>query len=328
MRRPWLGAVGLFFLAPLVAEFVGGNLPVTALPALVVVAPLYGGGALLIRETARRRGWGWPAMVFFAVAYAVVEEGLATQSLFNTGFGGVRLLDYGYFPALGLSVPWTLFILGLHTAVSIATPVALVETLAGDRRTEPWLGGVGLVVAATLFVAGASATAVLTARDSGFVAPAPQLAGTVVTVVALTAAGVAVGRRQALTGTRVDVRSAPRPWLPGVAAVLATTAFMQTRFTLQDHVPAWLTVVCYAAIAGVMVALVTYWSRGAGWSPHHQLALAGGVLVVSAGHGFPVDPLFAASSSVDLISNVIFAAAALALLAFAAVRLHRRGSEM
>ena len=36
-------AVGLFFLAPLVAEFLLGNLPITLLPALVLLAPLYGG---------------------------------------------------------------------------------------------------------------------------------------------------------------------------------------------------------------------------------------------------------------------------------------------
>ena len=43
-------AVGLFFLAPLVAEFLLGNLPIKLLSALIVLAPLYGGGALLIRE--------------------------------------------------------------------------------------------------------------------------------------------------------------------------------------------------------------------------------------------------------------------------------------
>lgn len=40
-------AVILFFLAPLVAEFLLGNLPITMLSSLVVLAPMYGGGALL-----------------------------------------------------------------------------------------------------------------------------------------------------------------------------------------------------------------------------------------------------------------------------------------
>jgi hypothetical protein len=78
-----LPALGLFFLAPLVAEFLLGNLPITALFLLVILAPMYGGGALLIRETARRAGRGWPTLVVLALAYGVLEEGIATMSLFN-----------------------------------------------------------------------------------------------------------------------------------------------------------------------------------------------------------------------------------------------------
>ncbi|WP_432834180.1 hypothetical protein [Dactylosporangium sp. CA-092794] len=55
MIRRIAPAAGLFFLAPLVAEFLLGNLPITMLFALVALAPMYGGGALLIRELARRR---------------------------------------------------------------------------------------------------------------------------------------------------------------------------------------------------------------------------------------------------------------------------------
>jgi len=44
--------------APLIAEYLLGNLPITMLGALVVLAPMYGGGAILIRETVRRAGLG------------------------------------------------------------------------------------------------------------------------------------------------------------------------------------------------------------------------------------------------------------------------------
>ena len=56
-------AVGLVFLAPLAAEFLLGNLPITLLAGLVLLAPLYGGGALLIREVTRRAGRGVPTML-------------------------------------------------------------------------------------------------------------------------------------------------------------------------------------------------------------------------------------------------------------------------
>jgi hypothetical protein len=48
MRR-LLPAIGPFLGAPLIAEFLLGNLPVTMLGALVVLAPAYGEGAVLMR---------------------------------------------------------------------------------------------------------------------------------------------------------------------------------------------------------------------------------------------------------------------------------------
>ena len=46
VKRRGIGpAVGLIFVAPLVAEFLLGNLPLKLLPALIVLAPMYGGGA-------------------------------------------------------------------------------------------------------------------------------------------------------------------------------------------------------------------------------------------------------------------------------------------
>ena len=42
-----------------VAEYPLGDLPLRLLPALTVLVPAYGGGAILIREAARRMGRGW-----------------------------------------------------------------------------------------------------------------------------------------------------------------------------------------------------------------------------------------------------------------------------
>ena len=59
-HRPRLG---LFFLSPLVGEFLLGNVSIDALPIGLVMAPMYGGGAVLIREVARRAGKGWPTII-------------------------------------------------------------------------------------------------------------------------------------------------------------------------------------------------------------------------------------------------------------------------
>jgi hypothetical protein len=57
-QRSIPAALTLFFLAPLVAEYLLGDLPITLLVALIMLAPMYGGGALLIRELTRRAGRG------------------------------------------------------------------------------------------------------------------------------------------------------------------------------------------------------------------------------------------------------------------------------
>jgi hypothetical protein len=62
-------------LSPLVAEFLLGKLPLTQLGALFVLAPLYGGGAVLIREVARRHGWGYPGVVLLALASRPLHRG-------------------------------------------------------------------------------------------------------------------------------------------------------------------------------------------------------------------------------------------------------------
>jgi len=68
-------AIALFFLSPLVAEFLLGDFPITMLYLVLFLAPMYGGGALVIRELVRRTGRGWPSIILLALAYGVLEEG-------------------------------------------------------------------------------------------------------------------------------------------------------------------------------------------------------------------------------------------------------------
>jgi hypothetical protein len=105
MPKRLLLCTGLVLLAPLVAEFLLGNLPITALPALVALAPMYGGGALLIREVVRRRGLAWPSIIVLALAYGVVEEGLVTMSLFNPNYANTRLITALVAPSMADTVP-------------------------------------------------------------------------------------------------------------------------------------------------------------------------------------------------------------------------------
>ena len=53
----------LLILVPWIGEYLLGNIPVQILIALPFLIPLYGGGALLVREIAVRAGTGWAGIL-------------------------------------------------------------------------------------------------------------------------------------------------------------------------------------------------------------------------------------------------------------------------
>ena len=158
--RGVLPAIGLFFLAPFVSEYLLGDFSLTKFGYILILAPFYGGGALLIREVVRRSGKGWPTILMLAFAYGVLEEAFTTQTLFNPNYLklNMHLLDPAYIPALGIGGWWTVFVLTLHTVWSISTSIALVEACVPERASTPWLGGIGLTVDSVLFALAAVAS--------------------------------------------------------------------------------------------------------------------------------------------------------------------------
>ncbi|MBO3749463.1 hypothetical protein J5X84_25570 [Streptosporangiaceae bacterium NEAU-GS5] len=302
--RKYLPVWGLFCTAPLVAEFLLGDFPITFVVSLALLAPLYGGAAVLIRETARRTGRGWPTMVLLGLAYGVFEEGILTQSLFNPDYAGAHLLERGFIPALGIALPWTLFVLTLHTVWSVGVPIAMLEELAGERRTTPWLGRVGLIVTSVLFTAGSIAIFFGSYADGKFMAPWPRLVAVLVVVAALIVAAFKVPQPRSRTG------AAPRPWAP-FALTLALGAVFMVAFTEASAV---VTVAGFLVLFAVAAVATVVWSGRPGWDGRHRVALAGGALLTYAWHGFTMTSLVPSTPLIDLVSHILFAAGAVALL--------------
>ena len=269
-------ALLLVVLSPLVAEFLLGDFSVRQLYLLVILLPLYGGGALVIREVTRRTGRGWPTLILLAIGYGIFEEGVTTMSLFNPDYASQHLLSYGFIPALGTSLAWDAFVVGIHAVFSIATPILIAEAVAGRRRTEPWLRLPGLVVAVALFLLGAVITTTFQVARSHFVASWSQLLAVTFLMSALTVAAFAAFPRRAARPVE------PGSWLPWLAfpAVLALlSAFELVRFVLPGlGVPAALvTVLLLLALAGVGGVAVAG-SRRVGWAPMGCLAVAAGAV--------------------------------------------------
>lgn len=306
-------ALGLFFIAPLVAEYLLGNLPIKLLGALVILAPLYGGGALLIREVVRRTGQGWPGIFVLAFAYAVIEEAFTTQTLFNPDYLhlNLHLLQPAYIPALGIGGWWTIFVLTLHTVWSISVSIALVEALVPDRSATPWLGWIGLTLTAGLFTLAAIASTAHEIQQDHFVASRSQFIwSTVICIVAIAVAFILPARRAGRVPGRV-----PSPWCIGAAALVAGSIFLVVPRTWG-----WLAVAIYVLLDVALITAVVVWSRRTEWSARHRLALAGGAALAYAWHAFIEKPAVGGGGASLRIGNAVFAVGLILLLVVAVRR--------
>ncbi|MFZ3566200.1 DUF998 domain-containing protein [Streptomyces sp. BH097] len=265
--RHTMPAVGLFFLAPLVGEMLLGATSLDALALLPVLALLYGSGALLIRELVRRTGRGWGSILLLGAAYALLEEGLLDQMLFNADYSGnYDMVTVTPIPLAGTGAYGLISVLAVHALWSITVPIALMEALVPHRAARPWLGRTGLTVTAGLLALGAVVVGWGSYDESGFMAPWPLLAGTAVVVAALMAAAFLMPRPRA----GLDTRHAPRPLLVVLASCAATSTFW---LVLQ---PSWPGVAAALAVAVVAAILVHRWARARDWTSTHTFALAAG----------------------------------------------------
>jgi hypothetical protein len=325
MRRLF-PAFALLLLSPVVAEFLLGDFTVRQLAFVAFFLPQYGCGALLVRELARRRGRGWPAMLLLALAYALIDEGLTTQSLFNPNYAHERLLDYGYIEALGTSLNWTVFVLTLHIVWSIGSPIALAEGLAGRRRDLPWLGTPGLIVTAVGFVLGCSLTIASTYMTYPFTASPSQLA----TVSIL--AGTAIYTAYRLPVGHLVPRRGPHlpPWIVGATSFLLCSAFHLLYDHGQGHgLPAGQTLAGMLVVEAVAFASFWIWSRHEGWSAHHPLAAAGGAILTYGWVGLArmigggVTGLGMPTTVADTVGQALLLASMVGVIAIGARRLQR-----
>lgn len=304
-------AVTLFFMAPLVAEFLLGDFPLTWLPLLIVLAPMYGGGALLIRECTRRTGRGWPTMLLLGAAYGLVEEGFVTQSLFNQNYLKMHLLSHAYIPALGIGLWWALLMLNVHTLWSVGVPIALVEALHPEDAKSPWLGRLGVWVVSAMLMVGLGLNGATGWRQNHFVASHAQLAWVGVVCAAFISAAFL------LPGGRVHAKggAVPSPWLTGAAAFVLGMCVMGTSPQLG-----WGACAIMFAADVIFLVLAAVFSRRKGWRPVHTASVAGGGALVYGVHAFLLMPVVPTSVLMARVGNVVFLIAAVAVVIAATSR--------
>ncbi|MCQ8192679.1 hypothetical protein [Streptomyces rugosispiralis] len=315
-RRRLVPAMGLLLLSPISAEYLIGydqttGQPVQLLAGLLVLAPLYGTVAVLIREASLRARRGWPTVLLLSAAFGLIEAGLIDQSLFNPHVTGNPVWDQDRLPTLisgtGVSAHYvTNFVIG-HVIWSFAAPIAVVESCAPQLADRPWLRKGGVITMVALYLA--AATLVNYDQTKNFTAGRAQLATTAALALSLALAAFAIPPRGARTPGRI-----PPLWLVGCGTAMVLTAHHLMPVT-------WPGVALDMLVLTAGGCLLLRWSKRARWRHPHILAVGGTALAVNAALSFTIDPLGAVSYPVKYSVNATLFLGVLALLVWAGRRL-------
>jgi hypothetical protein len=299
----WLRGVGrgrlfgmrvlaLWVLATWCAECVWGGFTVVDYPVvLLFLGPLYGSVAVLIREVARRRGGGWPAMVLLAVAFGLVQAGLVDQSLFDrAALEGTQFAEAGraagatWVPALGFSAGQLFDFVGGHVWWSVCAPIAVVEAWSPVAvRRAPWLSRWGVAGLVVLYVL----ASLVNWSDSGRVVSPVQVVAVLTVVAALVAAAWWWRPSPPVVGRSVSAL---------VLGAVVVAAHVVSWFYGTGWVGLGLKVVTLLVVAALVVRWVV--------SERHVLAGWGAGLVAGVGVAFLAGPYAVASPWLMVVSDV------------------------
>lgn len=300
-RSRFLPAIVLFFLAPIFGEYLLGILSFSEIVYVLFLAPMYGGGALLIREITRGAGRGTVTMLILGIAYGLIEEGIIDQMLFNRFYLSEQDQWDSYIAFLGIDGRLSIYVLAMHAIWSICIPIIIVESLFPERDNKPWLSRTGLGIISAIFILGSAYLCYSTAKDEKFFASTPQLIGTMIVVILLAFVSFKIGRHTSVPTTT----TAPKPLVIGTVSFFASSLFM-----LTDSLKGWVSFSACVLLATVFFTIVYHWSSRIGWSDMHRIAIAGGGILTYAWLG-----LFSGS--------IIFGCGAIILLFVAARKLRK-----
>ena len=275
MRRHYPPDPCLALLISLMGEIFLGATTVSRLASAIPLIFFYGGGAVISRELARRHGPGWGRIIVLAMAYGIVEEGLATQTLFNPELFRAGLIGGR---ALGVNWVWSEWTVGYHVVYSIAIPILLAELLFPAIKDQPWLGWKALLAVGAGYILSALVIGIAFRRiiAPDFRTPTPHIVVAASLAIILGVLAIAwpdLHREREMWEVSPGVRS---PWLVGGLAFLSAFAWFLLLGLppwLKTGLPVLIPMTAGLALSAGVIGLIRRWARaGKEWTPRHQLA--------------------------------------------------------
>lgn len=289
--------LALFVLAPLMGEVVGAALRFSNLVEplrVVAIVSFYGAGVVVLREVALRlqlNGWG---IVLLGVAYALLEEGLGLQTIFNpVGMDGETV----YGRAHGVNWFWGVVVSGYHVVWSVLIPITVAHLMFARRRRDEWLSPPALMAFGLLFAVGTALLALISYLRSDFRLSTVQILSVLVVMGLLT---WAASRCTTPAHPRIPERP-PRLVLAALIGLGAGEAWLVlylVAFTDGGTSFLWWTLAA-TLFAGAVAALLGHWERR-GWTDQDRLAACFGAALAAGLFGLLLVSL------ADRVEDVVF----------------------
>ncbi len=286
-RRRIGPALALMFLAPLISEVLPGATRISSLFVFPIEVCIWGGGALLIREAARRFGLGWLPMLFLALALSLIEEFIVQQTSLAPMV--VQIVPGEPFArAFGVNYVYLLWALGYEATFVVLVPIMLTELIFRSRRRDPWLRLPGSIVVGLLFI-GACFPAWYTwtqiARPHVFKVPVyhPPLATLSIGLVLIALLILfATGPLRSRFNVQRNPLAPLPPWsfaLCGFIAAAIWYGLVLLAFGIDPRFPPGVAVTAGLAVAATVIYLLPRFAAHPAWNDTHRMGVAFGTIV-------------------------------------------------
>jgi hypothetical protein len=272
----------LLFLSPALGELLSSSSPPLEFFNPLLFAALiflYGCGTLLIREAKVRWNLQW-SIIFLAVAYGIVEEGLCAKSIFNPGW-----IDIGPFSAygmfLGVQWVWTINLIFFHATLSTLIPIAITDLLWPEYKDVPLLKkrGIAFSSAAIIFITIIGMIFIGTMMDGKMIPYYPDpwlIIGSVVLVIALIWLAYRY-KGKALLTNKFKVLS---PLAFGIFSFLfAAFIMVLPSFLASGKASAIITIAVQLSLAALALLFIFYQLCNKALTKHHIISLIFGALL-------------------------------------------------